>query len=140
MLCIMCVFLNSIFSYIHIIADAVAFFVVFFMFERKVHVCLKMVGISLFENEFDLMFSEQLFSVIHKVNEIHGGTTHSIQLWKEEVEPSSILRDMNATLGDLVRSSSSYVELGDGDIPKLTLFYDFSPPDDLCPLLNARCS
>lgn len=110
------------------------------MFNRKVHVYLKMVGIPLYDDECDFMLCEQLYSVKHKVEEKHGGTTHDIRFWKDEVEPSSVLRDFKLSLGDLVRISSSGSELAEGEIPNLTLYYDFSPPEGLCPILNAKFS
>eukprot|EP00796_Vickermania_ingenoplastis_P013362 gene13362-9191_t len=104
---------------------------------RKVHIILKMVGIPLFDDEADFVLSEQLISVKHKVEVKHGGTCRELRFWKDEVEPSSILRDFNVPLIDLVRSSG--IELGE-ETPTLTLYYDFSPPEGLCPILNAKVS
>lgn len=109
------------------------------MSNRKVQVTLRMVGIPLFDDEIDFMLCEQLYSVKHKIEEKHGGTTHNITFWKDEVEPSSLLRDLKLSLGDILRSKSSGSELfGDGEVPHLTLYYDFSPPEGLCPILNAK--
>lgn len=108
------------------------------MLTRKIHVNLRMLGIPLYDMECDFMLWEQLFSVKHRIEVEHGRALDNIQFWKDEVQPSSILRDLKASLGDLVGIGYYGHELGEADIPELTLYYDFSPPRDMCPILNAK--
>lgn len=108
------------------------------MLSRKIHVNLKMLGIPLYDVECELMLCEQLYAVKYRVEQQHGRALDNIQFWKNEVQPSSILRDLKASLGELVGIGYFNQDISDGDIPQLTLYYDFSPPENLCPILNAK--
>lgn len=110
------------------------------MTSKGVRVNLKMVGNTVYDDTVLFSMSERLYSVQYRIKQNHGDSLSNLQLWKNEVEPSSILRNWNATLGEIVQNNDPAAgsAIDENGVPSLVLYYDFKPPEGLCPILNAK--
>lgn len=100
----------------------------------KVKITTKMVGIPIFDSTKEYDLSSQLYSVADHIKKEHGGTVDNIRLWKSKVEPDTILRDLQQPLSEIFGDEEST----DGSIAQQYIFYDFSPVDSGCALLNVK--
>lgn len=105
------------------------------MSNRRVVVVQRMVGFPLFEEEFECCEADELYCVRDNIRTKHGGTAQDIVMWKERVEPANILRDMRVPIKEVFTLSDSQLS---ATPTRVAIYYDFSPPKGLCPILNAR--
>ncbi|RNF11570.1 uncharacterized protein Tco025E_06638 [Trypanosoma conorhini] len=107
----------------------------------KVVVHHKMVGMPVFDGEFSCDVNTELFAVLQKIIESHGGTTTcGCCMWLGRVEPGLIVRDLRQTLFEafsLKHESVSSLSLVDGELAHhVIVYYDYDAPATSCPLLK----
>ncbi|KPA84546.1 hypothetical protein ABB37_01083 [Leptomonas pyrrhocoris] len=100
----------------------------------KVSITTKMVGVPVFDSTKEYALSAQLYAVADHIKREHGGTVDSLKLWKSKVEPGTILRDLQQPLSEIFRNE----ENTDGSTPQLYIYYDFSPVNNDCAILNVK--
>lgn len=100
------------------------------MASKKMTVYTKMIGLPIFDALHEFSGSDQLFAVRERIIESHGGSIEKIRLYKDKVEPTTILRDVGVKLKDLRLVDPSKMEI--------TIYYDFEPHDSACPILNVH--
>lgn len=102
---------------------------------NAVVVATKMVGIPIFDQEYDQLDSDELFCVREKIVQSHGGTAQNLKLYRNKVEPTTILRDMRVRLKDLHPTAP---DPSAPDRRRLVIYYDFTPDENSCPILNVH--
>jgi hypothetical protein len=100
----------------------------------RVTITTKMVGLPIFDSTENYDLGSQLYLVADHIKKEHGGTVDNIRLWKSKVEPGTILRDLQQPLSEIFGNEES----ADGTIPQQYIYYDFSPVDSGCALLQIK--
>lgn len=100
----------------------------------KVTITTKMVGVPIFDSTKEYDLGSQLYMVVDHIKKEHGGTVDNVRLWKSKVEPSTILRDLHQPLSEIFGSEG----VADGSIPLQYIYYDFSPINNECAILNVK--
>ncbi|KAH9589383.1 hypothetical protein LSM04_007775 [Trypanosoma melophagium] len=108
---------------------------------RRVMVHHKMVGMPIFDDQFICDTSLELFAVVQKIINSHGGTTNQgFRMWLTRVEPGLIVRNFRQTIHDAF-SLEHEVPLastvtGETIDYNVTVYYDFGALETSCPLLK----
>ncbi|ORC92530.1 uncharacterized protein TM35_000032830 [Trypanosoma theileri] len=108
---------------------------------RKVIVHHKMVGMPIFDDQFVCDSGLELYAVVQKIINSHGGTTgEGFRMWLTRVEPGLIVRNFRQTIHEAF-SLEHEVPLGTSVIGEtadynVTVYYDFGSLETSCPLLK----
>ncbi|CAG9580013.1 conserved hypothetical protein [Leishmania major strain Friedlin] len=100
----------------------------------KITITTKMVGLSVFDSTAEYDTNDQLYAVVDQIKRCHGSTVSRIRLWKSKVEPTTILRDHLQPLSNIFGAE----EQGNESSAHHCIYYDFSPRESKCTILNVN--
>ncbi|CBZ29433.1 conserved hypothetical protein [Leishmania mexicana MHOM/GT/2001/U1103] len=100
----------------------------------RITITTKMVGLSVFDSTTEYDANDQLYAVVDQIKRRHGSTVSQIRLWKSKVEPTVILRDHLQPLSNIFGGE----EQGSESSAHHCIYYDFSPRESKCAILNVN--
>lgn len=118
---------------------------------RWVQVHFRLMGFSALDDVCRLPPTANLHMVESKIIAHHGGSIEKLLMWKDEINPSNVLRDFTQRLSDIWRLDNESVTdrvkqygMGHASMPqrkgepedhKVVIYYDYRAHDSDCPLL-----
>ncbi|KAG5470443.1 hypothetical protein LSCM1_01687 [Leishmania martiniquensis] len=100
----------------------------------RITITTRMVCLPVFDGTDEYDMNDQLYAVVDRIKRRHGSTISKIRLWKTKVEPTTILRDPLQPLSSIFGGGEKGMESSAAHC----IYYDFSPEEGECAILNAK--